>query len=111
MVIFLIGKKNPHTKPLEDIEYLLPLKFHQIPFSGSREVENVSANQARAAILVFRSVRKTNLVEKVDILLPANFHLIALSGCSEEFKNVTANQRPGQPFLFSDRPEKHKLGR
>ena len=24
---------------------------------------------------------------------------------------MSANQRPGQPYFFSDRPEKHKLGR
>ena len=29
----------------------------------------------------------------------------------EKFKNVSANQKPGRPFCFSDRPEKHKLGR
>ena len=35
-----------------------------------------------------------------------------LSAVSEEkSKNVSANQRPGQQSCFSDRPEKHKLGR
>ena len=29
----------------------------------------------------------------------------------EEVENVSANQRPGRPSCFSDRPEKHKLGR
>ena len=28
-----------------------------------------------------------------------------------EVENISANQRPGWPFCFSDRPEKHKLGR
>ena len=28
-----------------------------------------------------------------------------------EVENVSANERPGWPFCFSDRPEKHKLGR
>ena len=28
-----------------------------------------------------------------------------------EVENVSANQRPGWPFCFSDRPEKHELGR
>ena len=28
-----------------------------------------------------------------------------------EVENVSANQRPGWPFCFSDRPEKQQLGR
>ena len=40
----LIGPKNTNFE--EDIEILLPVKFHWIPFSGFRgEVKNVSANQ------------------------------------------------------------------
>ena len=40
-----VRNKNP-AKLLEDIEYLLPVKFHQISFNGSRvEVEDVLANQ------------------------------------------------------------------
>ena len=158
--VFPIGPKN--TNLAEDIEILLPVKFHWIPFSGYRgEVESVSANQtpgrpycfsdrpekhkvgrglydlascqvllnsvqrfqrrspkclsqseARAAILFFRSVRKnTNLVEDVKILLPDKFRWILFSGFRGEDENVSANQRPGQPSCFSDRPEKHKLGR
>ena len=38
---FPIGTKN--TNLVEDLEILLPVKFHQIPFRG--EVETVSANQ------------------------------------------------------------------
>ena len=35
-----------NTHLVEDIEYLLPVKFHQIPFSGDRgEVENVLAHK------------------------------------------------------------------
>ena len=39
----LISTKN--TNFVEDIEVLLPVKFRWIPFSGFREVKNVSANQ------------------------------------------------------------------
>ena len=204
----LIGPQN--TNLVEDVEILLPVKFHWIPFSGFRgEVENVSANQrlgrpscfydlpekhkfgrgrwnlascqvslnfvqwfqrrsrkclsqseARAAILFFRSARKTrtwlrtvkscllssfiefrsvvseeeskmsqpirgqggnldfpiiskitNLVEDVEILLPVKFCWIPFSGFRGEVENVSANQRSGRPSYFSDRPEKHKLGR
>ena len=55
--------------------------------------------------------KNTNLVEGIEILLPIKFHWIRFSGFRGEFENVSANQRPGQPSCFSDRPEKHKLGR
>ena len=55
--------------------------------------------------------KNTNLVEDVEILLPVKFHLILFSGFRGEVENVSANQRPGWPSCFSDRPEKHKLGR
>ena len=55
--------------------------------------------------------KNTNLVEGVEILLPVKFCRIPLSGFRGEVENVSANQRPGRPFCFSDRPEKHKLGR
>ena len=43
-LVFPIGPKN--TNLVEDIEILLPVKFHWIPFSGFRgKVENVSPNQ------------------------------------------------------------------
>ena len=72
----------------------------------------LSQSEAGAAILFFRSARKnTNLVEGVEILLPVKFRWIPLSGFREEVENVSANQRPGRPSCFSDRPEKHKLGR
>ena len=62
--------------------------------------------------LVFRIAPKnTNLVEGVRILLPVKFRWILFSGFREEVENVSANQRPGRPSCFSDRPEKHKLGR
>ena len=55
--------------------------------------------------------KNTNLVEVVEILHPVKFRWIPLSSFRGEVENVSANQRPGRPFCFSDRPEKHKLGR
>ena len=55
--------------------------------------------------------KNTNFVEDVEILLPVKFLLIPLSSFREEVENVSANQRPGWPSCFSDRPEKHQLGR
>ena len=51
--------------------------------------------------------KNTNLVGDVEILLP----VIMFSPFRGEVKNVSANQRPGRPSYFSDRPEKHKLCR
>ena len=55
--------------------------------------------------------KNTNLVEGVEILLPVKFRWIPFSSFRGEVENVSANQRPGRPSCFSDRPEKYKLGR
>ena len=49
--------------------------------------------------------KNTNLVEVVEILLPVKFLWIPFSDFRGEVKNVSANQRPGWPFCFSDRSE------
>ena len=56
---FPIGTKN--TNLIEDVEDLLPVKFRQIPFSscGEEAEKCFSQSEARAAILDFRSARKT----------------------------------------------------
>ena len=54
--------------------------------------------------------KNTNLVQDVEILFLINIR-ISFSGFRGEVENVSANQRPGRPFCFSGRPEKHKLGR
>ena len=56
-------------------------------------------------------LKNTNLVEDVEIFLPVKFHLIPFSGFRGEVANVSANQRPEWSSCFSDRSEKHKLGR
>ena len=68
----------------------------------------LSQSETRAAILFYGSAQKnTNLVEGVEILLPVKFRWIPFSRFRGEVKNVSANQRPGQPSCFSDRPEKN----
>ena len=57
------------------------------------------------------SPKNTNLVEDIEILLPVKFRWIPSGGFRGEVENVSANQRPGRPSCFSDRPKKHKLGR
>ena len=44
-------------------------------------------------------------------MLPVKFRWIPFSSFRGQVENVSANQRPGWPSCFSDRPEKHKLGR
>ena len=56
-------------------------------------------------------LKNTNLVEGFEILLPVKFCWTPFSGFRGEVKNVSANQRPGRRYCYSDRPEKHKLGR
>ena len=70
---FPIGPKLCDKNVLEVIDFLLPVKFRQILFSGFREeVVNVSAKQRtyRAANLGFRSPRQNiNVVEDAKICL------------------------------------------
>ena len=87
-IVFSISPKN--TNLVEDVENLLSVKFRWIPFSGFKEVENVSANKRQGWLSCF-SDRPEKRRGKVE--------------------NVSANQSPGWPSCFSDRPEKHKLGR
>ena len=66
----------------------------------------------QSGLLVFWiSQKNTNLVQGVVILLPVKLRWILFSGCRGEVENVSANQRQGRPYCFSDSPEKHKLGR
>ena len=54
------------------------------------------------------SPKDTNLAEDVEILLPGKFRWISFSGFSEEVENVSANERLGPQFCFSDQPKKKK---
>ena len=56
-------------------------------------------------------LKNTNLVEGFEILLPVKLRGIPFSDFRVEVENGSANQRPGRPSCFSDRLEKHKLGR
>ena len=108
---FPIGPKN--TNLVEDIEILLPAKFLPIRFSGFRgEVKMSQPIRGQGGHLGFLiGPKNTNLVEHIEILLPVKFRRILVSGFKEEVQSVSANQSSGRPSCFSDRPEKHKLGR
>ena len=59
-------------------------------------------------VLLIR-LKNTNMVKGVKFLLPVKFWQILFSEFREEVENVSANQKPRRPFLFSDWPEKHNL--
>ena len=110
-LIFPISPKN--TNLLEDVEILLPVKFHWIRFKRFREeVENFSANQRPGLPSYF-----SNQPEK---------HKLGrgrwdLASRQASLNSVQTFQRRSQKFLsrsearvailFFDQPEKHKLGR
>ena len=72
---------------------------------------NFLTDQPGRQILFTHRPESTNLVEDIEILLPVKFHWIPFSGFREEVENVSAKQTQERPSCFSDRPEKHKLGR
>ena len=84
-LVFPIRPNN--TNFVEDLEFLLPVKFRQIPISGVRE----EVSGATILVFFYRS-KNTNLVEDVEFLIPVKFRQIPIS-CVRE--NVLANQRPG----------------
>ena len=88
------------------------VSLNSVPQFQRRSRKCLSQSEARAAILFFPiGPKNTNLVKDVEVLLPVKFRLIPFSGFRGEVQNVSANQRPGRPYCFSDRPEKHKLWR
>ena len=86
-----------------------------VEFRSAVSEEKLKMSQpirGRGSHLVFPiDPKNTNLVEDIEILLPVKFCWIPFSGFREEVENVSANQRRVRPSCFSDRPEKHKLGR
>ena len=54
-------------------------------------------------------LKHTHLVEDVEILLPDKCRQIPFSGFRGEVENVLANQKPGRPSCFSDRPKNTNL--
>ena len=108
---FPFSPKN--TNFVEDIEILLPIKFVEFHSAVSEEKSKMSQPiRGQGGHLVFPiGPKNTNLVEDLEMLLSVKFRWIPFSGFRGEVENVSANQRPRWPSCFSDRPEKHKLGR
>ena len=110
-----------NTNFLENIKILLTVKFLWYLFCGFREkVENVSANQRQRRPFRFSKRHEKQKIsrehykkslENIKILLPVKFHWILFFCFREKVENLSANHRQGRPSWFSNRHEKHKLGR
>ena len=110
-LIFLIGPKNTHF--VEDVEILLPVKFHWIRFSGFRgEVKNVSANQRPGRPSCFSDRLKKHKLGR------GRWHL---ASCQVWLNSVQRFQRRSRKCLSQSEARaailiflsarKHKLGR
>ena len=66
---------------VEDVEYLLLVKFHQNQLSGcNRKVEkSLNQSETRAANLLQESGQNTNVVVDVEYLPPVKFRQIRFS--------------------------------
>ena len=85
---FQMEPKNTNFQ--EDVEILLPVKFHLILFSGCRgEVENVFQVRDQGDYLLFLIGPKiTNFVENVALLLPVKFCWILYINVIGKVENV-----------------------
>ena len=97
------------TTSVAEVEIMLPVNCCWIPLSSYKEeVENVSRQGLPSSFLL---AQNTKLVEDAEIMLPAKFGWIPFSSLRGEDEIMSANRRPGRPSCFSDRPQKHKVGR
>ena len=107
----LIGPKN--TNFVEDIEVLLPVKFHWIPFSGFRgEVENVSASQRPGLpSLFFRLAQKHKLGRGRWDLASCQVSLNSVQRFQRRSQRCLSQSEARAAILFFWSAQKHKLGR
>ena len=86
---------------------LYQVKSNSVQRLQTKSKKYLSKSEAMAVIFVFRSARKKTmkLAEDFQFLLPVTLHQIPYSGCRETIGHGSANQRPGRPSLFSDRPQ------
>ena len=71
----LARKKNL----VEDVEFLLAVKFRQILISDFRAEVEINQSEAGMVILFFRLARKTQTEEDVEFLLPVKYRQIPFS--------------------------------
>ena len=106
-----IGTKN--TNLVEDLEYLLPVRFREILCSGCRgDVENVSGNQSpRWPYLLTDRHQKHKLGRGPWVLASCKVWWNSVLQLQRRCRNVSANQSPRRPYLLTYRHEKYKLCR
>ena len=106
-----IGPKNTILE--EDVEILLPIKFHWIRFSGFRgEVENVSANQRPGRPSCFSDWPSKHKLGRGRLDLDScQVSLNSIQRFQRRSHKYLSQSEARRPSCFSDRPEKHKLGR
>ena len=90
--------------------YLLQSRFvkYRSDVAPRKRRKRLSDSEVRDAILEDELARTSplptlNLVEDVEYLLSIKFSQILFSSCRPKVKNVSVNQRPWRPYLFSDR--------
>ena len=96
------------TNLLEDVEILLPVKFRWIPFSGFTEEvkKNVSAIQRPRRPSYFSDrPEKHKLARGCWDIACCQVWLHSFSSFRGEVENVSANHRPCDHLVFSNRPE------
>ena len=104
-LVFLIGPKIQTWK--RTFRSCFMSKFVEFRSAVAEEKSKMSQPiRGQDGHLVFPiGPKNTNLIEDIKILLPVKFRWILFSGF-REVENVSANQRPGRPSFFCDRPKK-----
>ena len=96
-------------KLVEVVEILFYVKIRWIAVEKSKMSQEIGGQDDHLGFSI--GPKNINFVEEFEILLPVKFRRMPFSGWREDVEKVLANQRPGLPSWFYDRPRKLKLGR
>ena len=108
ILFFANGSKN--TNLLGDVQFLLPVKFRHIPFSGLGEVENVSVNHRPGQpSSFFLSARKTKTCQRMLRSCFLSSFSELNSSVSEKSLKCPSQSEDGWTSCFSQWPEKYTL--
>ena len=92
------------------IVYVYPhIKFRSAAVEKSKISQPIKSLGGHSVVPI--GLKNINLVEDVHTLLSVMFGRILFNSFREEVENVLSNHTTRLQHLFSDRPEKHKLGR
>ena len=82
--------------------------FNSVQKFQRRSRRCLSQSEAKRPSLFSDRPKNTKLVEDVEILLPVKFCLIPFRSFRGEVEDVSANQRPCQPFFYRPKQQKKK---